>query len=146
MLSRAFTVCTPGLASSILFFRSHFLLSLLVVPPQPRPPRHPSFLSGQGSSGNKRATASPPSRIQSAPPDETPFLYAFTCLNPSLYWSRPQVGLGVDLPGDDSRFNFREWNYSECCSGDVFLISLRLLPDSIQNSSISGVQSWIVTL
>ena len=32
-----------------------------------------------------------------------------------------------------------------CCSGDVSLISLRHLPNSIQNSSISGVQSWIIS-
>ena len=38
-----------------------------------------------------------------------------------------------------------KWSYSVCCSGDVSLISLRHLPNSIQNSSISGVQSWIIS-
>ena len=50
-----------------------------------------------------------------------------------------------NVHADDSGLNSGKWNCSVCCSGDVFLISLRHLQNSIQNSSISGVQSWIVT-
>ena len=38
----------------------------------------------------------------------------------------------------------RKWNYYVCCSGDVFLISLRHLQNIILNISICIVQSWIV--
>ena len=39
----------------------------------------------------------------------------------------------------------RKWNYSVCCLVDIFLISLRHLQNITKNSSISGVQSWVVT-
>ena len=42
------------------------------------------------------------------------------------------------------RTQLRKWNYYVCCSGDVFLISLRHLQNIILNISICIVQSWIV--
>ena len=43
------------------------------------------------------------------------------------------------------RIELWTWNYYVCCSGDVFLMLLRHLTNSIQNRSISGVQSCLVT-
>ena len=69
--------------------------------------------------------------------------------------SKSETTSRVSTPSPSSRstlctgWQFRivllKLNYNICCSGDVFLISLRHLQNSIQNSSISGVQSWIVT-
>ena len=38
-----------------------------------------------------------------------------------------------------------KWNYSACCLGYVFLISVRHLRNSIWNTSFSGVQSFVIT-
>ena len=43
------------------------------------------------------------------------------------------------------RIGLRKCTYSVCSSGDVFLISLRHLPNSIQNSSTFRTQFRIVT-
>ena len=39
-----------------------------------------------------------------------------------------------NVHADDSGLNSGKWNCSVCCSGDVFLISLRHLQNSIQNT------------
>ena len=63
-----------------------------------------------------------------------------------LYNNTSAIVLAFWCSGRRFRIEFRKWNYSVCCSVDVFLISLTHLLNSIQYSSISGIQSWTVTL
>ena len=61
---------------------------------------------------------------------------------PQWVWTQPVSRVFKENSGSLSRIALRKWNYSVCCLRDVFLIPLRHLPNSIQNISISGVQSW----
>ena len=75
-----------------------------------------------------------------------------TCHSSSPGWSTGCQDANAILSDDISfstRWRFRielqKWNYSECCLGYVLVKLKRRLHNSIQNSSISGVQSRCVT-
>ena len=63
------------------------------------------------------------------------------------YWEieRPNSILTCPCTGLRFRIELRKWNYSAWCLVDVLLILLWHLQNSIQNSCISGFQSWVVT-